>query len=159
MVTAKSEAVILYIGIGFFFPQVHHFTDTLNSICCFILQSLCFARSFSSQPLPLVIWVSQYHVHTVPPQLPSLFNIIYEHLNSTGESSDTCGKPLVTSFSDCKSCPFTAFSFLNLNKLFTNVTVSSHTQWLLRLLKSLCLRVLKLSGNPGKLYQPFIHVC
>lgn len=137
MVMVKSEAVILYIGI-FFFRQVCHFTDTLNSICCFILQSICFVRSFSSEPLPLVSWVSQCHVHTVPPQLQSLFNVIYEHLNSTGESSNSCGKPLVTSLIHCKSCPFTTFSFLNLNKLFTNVTISSHIQWLLRLLKRLC---------------------
>lgn len=99
----------------FFFPKMHHCTDTLNSSCCFILRSLCFVRSFSSQPLPLVSWLSCYHVHTVSPQLRSLFNFVCKHLSSLGESLNSCVKPLVTSLIHCKSCPFTDFSFLNLN--------------------------------------------
>lgn len=113
MVTIKSEAVILHIGISFSSPSciflclMTHWPPSISAVSLI--------RSFTSQPSHFMSWISQCHVHTVSLRLQSLFEVIYECLNSAGGSSNSCETPLVTSLIRCNCYPFTAFSFLNFN--------------------------------------------
>lgn len=122
---AKSKAVILYIGIVcmFIFPRwIMLPTQWTPFAVLFCSHSASYSPS-PATPCPGYLGITVLCTHsTTSSSVP--FQCHWWAPEQHRKNLKCCGKPLGIFLIHCKSCPFTAFSFLNTNKLFTNVNLT-----------------------------------